>query len=546
MSPEQAEMRREDVDTRTDVYALGVLLYELLTGARPFEFRETGFDEIRRMIREDEPSRPSTRFGGAGERAEEIAANRRIAAPTLRRRLRGDLDWITMKALEKEPARRFASPLELAADLGRHLANEPVMASPPGRRYRLGKFVRKHRVGASFATILLVFLIGFGVTMALLAGRIADERDRANDEALRARRQARTAMQVQEVLLRLLQLVDKNQARGQNWSVPEMLFWARNAIDRTVEDEPVVRARVMLLLGQIYNNLGYEEGLELMRESLAELEVALGEDPSLDVETLHVLAQRDSRMGHLQEAELLTRYVVEARRRDLGDDHPETLNAVADLARVYMMQDRFGEAETLLSDALFTSRDKLGEDHPQTLKATGYFATAHVHGSRPDEAEALLEPALDRMRRVLGNGHLVTQAAVYDLARVKVLRDDRPAAYAFLREVVDAGFIYSWTGKDGRAFHDREAMLADPILLPLHGEPEFETILGRDSWGAAIVQAEERVRAGDRDGAIRFLRLAIERGCKVTRRVEFNPKLSALHGDPGFAAIVAELKSLEH
>jgi len=527
MSPEQAEMGREDVDTRTDVYALGVLLYELLTRARPFEFRDKTFDEIRRAISEDDPRKPS-------ERSDD---------PGAARRLRGDLDWITMKALAKDRARRYASPSELAADLARHLSDEPVLAGPPSGVYRLGKFVRKHRVAVGFAAALLVFLVGFGVTMALLAGRIANERDRANAEALRAQRQARTAMQVQEVLMRMLQLVDKNQSRGESWSVPEMLFWARNALEGILHDEPVVRARVMLLLGQIYENLGYEEGLELMRDSLTQLQEALARDPSPDVESLHVLAIRDTRLGHLQEAELLARYVVDARVRGLGDDHPETVNAKADLARVYFMSERIDEAGALLESTLATALDKLGQDHPYTLKTTGHLARVYIHMSRVDDAQQLLGPAIDRMRALLGHDHLVTLDALYDLARVAALNDEPTQAHRFLREAVDGGLTHQRTGADGRAVHGREAILLDPILFVLHGDPEFEAIVGSESWEAALQQAEQHVRNGDHPSAIHSLRLARERGCTVSRRIARNPRLLALHGEPEFDAIVAEMEA---
>jgi serine/threonine protein kinase len=184
MSPEQAEMTGLDIDTRTDVYSLGVMLYELLVGAQPFdakELRDSGFDEMRRAIREQDPRRPSTRVSTLGEALTTAAEKRQTDPANLIRLLRGDLDWITMKALEKDRTRRYDSPAELAADIRRHLNNEPVLASPPGAVYRVRKFVRRNRLAVAAGTLVLAALIIgiIGTSVGLL---------RAQREAVAARR----------------------------------------------------------------------------------------------------------------------------------------------------------------------------------------------------------------------------------------------------------------------------------------------------------------------------------------------------------------------
>ena len=174
MSPEQAEMTGQDVDTRSDVYSLGVLLYELLVGALPFEakeLRQAGFDEIRRKIREDEPPRPSARLSTLGDRSTESARRRRTDPMKLRRALAGDLDWITMRALEKDRARRYASPAELALDIGRQLRDEPVLARAPSNFYRLSKYVDRHGAAVAATLIVLVILCA-GVMTTLWQARI--------------------------------------------------------------------------------------------------------------------------------------------------------------------------------------------------------------------------------------------------------------------------------------------------------------------------------------------------------------------------------------
>ena len=184
MSPEQAEMGGLDVDTTSDIYSLGVVLYELLIGALPFDprrLRQAGYSEIQRIIREEEPARPSTRLNGLGNTASEVARRRRTDVVTLSRELKGDLDWVALKAMEKDRTRRYATASELALDVSRHLVGDAVLARPASTPYRVGKFVRRHRVAMAAGALVVVALavglagIAFMYTQAQSA-RLAAER----------------------------------------------------------------------------------------------------------------------------------------------------------------------------------------------------------------------------------------------------------------------------------------------------------------------------------------------------------------------------------
>jgi non-specific serine/threonine protein kinase/serine/threonine-protein kinase len=247
MSPEQASVNELDVDTRTDVYSLGVMLYHLLVGVPPFDFRSPGqFDlgEIQRRIREDDPPRPSTRASTLDERSEGRASLRQTDVRGLARQLRGDLDWIVMKAMEKDRTRRYASASELAQDIRRYLEHEPVHAGPPHLHYRIRKFIRRHRIGVGIVAGLFILLGGFSIIMAAQADRIALQRDRANMEAAAAQETA-------QFLVSLFKVSDPDQSRGATVSARELLDAGLIRIDRDLAEQPEVQARMMTTMGQV-------------------------------------------------------------------------------------------------------------------------------------------------------------------------------------------------------------------------------------------------------------------------------------------------------
>jgi non-specific serine/threonine protein kinase/serine/threonine-protein kinase len=413
MSPEQAELSGLDVDTRSDVYSLGVMLYELLVGALPFdpkELRQAGFEGVVRKIREEEPPKPSTRLSTLGEQSTESAQRRRVDVSTLQRQLRGDLDWITMRALEKSRTRRYGSPQELAADIERHLRDEPVLAGPPSMAYRAKKFVRRHKLGVGVATAGLVVLIAFAVAMAYQANRIARERDRSELEA-------ETAREVSEFLSELFEVADPTQAKGDTITARMILDRGRERIERELLNRPLLRARLMTLMGSIHRNLGmYDEAKPLLETALRDRRALLGNDDLETLESLREFGFLLQDIGNFEEAETIYRELLESRRRVLGSDDPLTLESANDLAAALQFQGRVDESLDFARQALEGRRRVLGEEDPATLTSTSNVADLLRHKGKTDEAEALVREGLAHSRNALGSHDPTTLLLVSTLA----------------------------------------------------------------------------------------------------------------------------------
>jgi tetratricopeptide (TPR) repeat protein len=311
MSPEQAEMTGLDIDTRTDVYSLGVVLYELLVGAQPFDsttLRNAGFDEMRRRIREEEPPRPSTRLTSLGGDSEITAKHRRTNVSTLARQLKGDLDWIVMKALEKDRTRRYSTPTELAADVERHLNNEAVEASPPSAVYRLGKFVRRNRIAVAAASLVLAALIlgTIGTTIGLV----------------RAQREAQVARQVVQLMTGVLGGLNPTTDYGHTQSIDQILERGVIQADQTLHGQPLVEAHVKDLIGRVYMGL-----------------------------------------GEFSKARPVLQDAYDLRRAELGDGHPAVADSMDILGSAQMLNGEYSIALDLLQRAAAVYEDTVGLDH---------------------------------------------------------------------------------------------------------------------------------------------------------------------------------------
>jgi non-specific serine/threonine protein kinase/serine/threonine-protein kinase len=454
MSPEQAEMIGLDIDTRTDVYALGVILYELLTGTLPFEtnaLRAKGLDEIRRTIREVEPPKPSTRVTTSAVSLGSADAGR------LSSQLRGDLDWITMKALEKDRTRRYATVGELAADLQRHLRNVPVLAGPPNTRYRLQKFVRRNRLVVAATAILIVLLVVFAGAMAAQARRIAHERDRANQEAQRANLEAATAKQTSDFIVGLFSVSDPSEARGNTVTAREILDEGVKKINR-LNDQSLVQSRLERTLGRVHISLGlyaladpllehalttqqrvlgmsdpdtvdtlfavgelryyerrFAEAEKAYREAAEQRRILLGPNARDTMEADMAVASACMEQGRFDEAERLFRSSLERQQRMFGSGDSLTLETLNNFAAMYYRQGRYQEALTIHELNSQTLRERFGDTAPRTLISQGNLADTLAKLGRFRESEQHYLTAVDGQQRVLGREHPATQRTIVKL-----------------------------------------------------------------------------------------------------------------------------------
>jgi len=411
MSPEQADSSIGDVDTRTDVYSLGVVLYVLLSGSLPFDpkqWQKKPFYEVMRQLREEEPPRPSTKVGMEKESSAATAENRGMQPKQLVSQLHGDLDWIVMKAMEKDRARRYGTPSELAADIGRHLRNEAVLAVPPSLAYRARKFTRRYR--AALATACAFALVPIAAAVVSIR------------QSIRASREAAVAQAVNDFLQNDL----LGQASAYNQSKPDPDTKVRTVLDRAAqhiqgkfEKQPEVEAGIRATIGQTYMELGqypeartqFERALELDRRTLGR------KDPK----TLKVMGSLGvviHRQGKYPEAEALLNEALALQRRVLGPEHPDTLTSVNNLARVYDDEGKYDQAEILLSQNLEIQRRVLGPEHPNTLWSMGNLASVYLYKHDYARAEALYSQELEIERRVLGPEHPDTLGSMNNVALV--------------------------------------------------------------------------------------------------------------------------------
>jgi eukaryotic-like serine/threonine-protein kinase len=445
MSPEQAEMNSLDVDTRSDVYSLGVLLYELLTGTTPFDpkqLREAAHAEVQRIIREVEPPPPSTRLGTLGAALTAVAADRRAAPADLGRMMRRDLDWVVMKCLEKDRARRYETAHGLARDVERYLRDEPVEASAPGAAYRLRKFVKRNRGRVAAAALVLAALLAgiAGTTWGMFAAaeRAAGERH-AREEAQKRLGQAERAADVLASVFRDLDPVAAEKAGvAPRELLGRRLAEAARQLEGEAVGDPLAVARLQHLLGIALRELRFPEQAEtVLDKARSTRELLLGPGHLDTVATKHELALAYRAGRKYAEAEVLLEQVVAVRAERLGPHHLETAATKHHLAIVYRNREKHDLAQELLREVVEVRTAALGPDHLDTIATKHNLAVSYLIRGNYGPAEALFKEVVAVRTARLGAYHHDVASSRANLARLYRAQAKYGPAEPLFREVAE-------------------------------------------------------------------------------------------------------------
>ena len=521
MSPEQVSADPEEVDTRSDVYALGVILYEMLCGRLPYKLKRQLHEAVQ-TIREEDPAPLSS----------------------VSRDYRGDIETIVAKALEKDKEQRYGSAAALAADIERYLTDQPITARAPSATYHLRKFARRHR--ALVGALAAVFVV-------LAAGIVA-----STEGLVRANRERDRANRITDFMQNMFKVADPAEARGNSITAREILDKASKGIDTGLAGDPEVQAQMLHVMGNVYSGLGlYSPSETLLHRAVEIRRRVLGPNDADTLDSMNHLSWVILYQGRYSEAEKLQRDALERERRVLGENNPQTAYAIDGLASALGFESRYAEAEKLYRESLDIEKRIHGQDSREYLIVLGNLGWLLEQEGHLAESEKSLLDAVDLSRRLHRQDDPIALNVMTNLSATLMDEGRYAEAEKVQRETID--IQQRILGPEHRSTLASTIVLANILAGEAHYDQAEKLYLQtldiqRRVLGPEHPETAETVyylgclaaREGHKDQALSFLAAALDHGLRPSMALgmEKDTDLTSLHDDPRFAGLVAHAKAV--